>query len=269
MKHRKALFGILLGLVTLVAACSADPTPTPVPTATPTPEAMTAMVEPGDELLLIALNPLSDSGQSGWAALTAKGDQIVVVLDLAPGALQTELVHIHAGQCGDTLGGVAHPLTNFVGGSGASKTTVDVTLDSLGTGAFAINAHKKDEPGVYTACGNVPAASETVTIPLGELDGSGQSGSATLTARGAMTEVVLNISSGALETELVHVHTGQCGDALGGVAHPLTNFVGGSGVSVTMVDASLDSIRTGDFAINAHKKDEPGVYTACGNIPSM
>ena len=97
----------------------------------------------------------------------------------------------------------------------------------------------------------------------------GQSGSATLTASGSMTEVILDLSAGALQAELVHIHTGQCGDTLGGVAHPLASFVGGSGSSVTTVDAPLDSLRTGDFAINAHKKDEPGVYTACGNIPSM
>ena len=146
---------------------------------------------------------------------------------------------------------------------------MDATLASLGTGDFAINAHSTDDPGVYTACGNIPAATETVAIPLDELNGSGQSGSASLTARGNMTEVVLNVSPGALQTELVHVHTGQCGDALGGVAHPLTSFAGGSGGSVTTVDASLDSLRTGDFAINAHSQDDPGVYTACGNIPSM
>ena len=32
------------------------------------------------------------------------------------------------------------------------------------------------------------------------------------------------------------------------------------------MDASLSSLRTGDFAINSHKKGEPAVYTACGNI---
>ena len=121
-----------------------------------------------------------------------------------------------------------------------------------------------------TSTSSTTNARETVAIPLGELNGSGQSGSATLTARGVMTEVVLNLSSGAISTELVHVHAGQCGDTLGGVAYALTNFVGGSGVSVTMVDASIDSLRTGDFAINAHSKNDPlGVYTACGNIPSM
>ena len=267
-------------------AMGATPSPTKIPDATalsPTPTAAPATMEPTanptppevmerpnpEDVLTIALNELNDSGQSGWATLTARGDQTEVVLNISGGALETELVHIHSGQCGDTLGGVVHPLTSFVDGAGVSLTTVDAMLSSLRNGDFAINSHKKGEPGVYTSCGNIPTAAESVTIALNELNDSGQSGWATLTARGAQTEVVLNISGGALETELVHIHSGQCGDTLGGVVHPLTSFVDGAGVSLTTMDAMLSSLRNGDFAINSHKKGEPGVYTSCGNIPTV
>ncbi len=108
---------------------------------------------------------------------------------------------------------------------------------------------------------------EAVTFVLGELSGSGQSGTATLKASGDSTVVTLQLSDGSLETELVHIHTGQCGDSLAGVAHGLTNFAEGAGESVTTVDASLDSLLTGGFAINAHQAGNPGTYTACGNIP--
>ena len=219
-------------------------------------------------VLSIALNEQNDSGQSGWATLTAKGDQIEVVLNVSGGTLETELVHIHSGQCGDTLGGVVHPLTSFVGGAGGSVTTVDAAFSSLRSGDFAINSHKKGEPGVYTTCGNIPTTADSLTIALNEQNDSGQSGWATLTAKGDQTEVVLNISGGTLETELVHIHSGQCGETLGGVVHPLTSFADGAGVSVTTVDAVLSSLRSGDFAINSHKKGEPGVYTTCGNIPT-
>ena len=218
---------------------------------------MESMVEAGDEVLLIALNEQNDSGQSGWAALTAKGDQTVVVLDLSSGVLLTELVHIHAGQCGATLGGVAHGLTSFVDGSGASVTTVDASLDTLRTGDFAINSHEAGNPGTYTACGNIPTEAEALTISLDEQNTSGQSGWATLTARGSMTEVVLYLAPGTLQTELVHIHAGQCGATLGGVAHGLTSFVDGAGGSVTLVDTTLNSLRTGDFAINSHEAGKP------------
>jgi hypothetical protein len=222
------------------------------------------------EALTIALDAEKASGQSGWASLTARGDQTDVVLYITPGSLQTELVHIHSGQCGvDTLGGIEYDLTSFVDGSGVSVTTVDVPLSGLRTGDFAVNSHKKGEPGVYTSCGNIPAEAEALTIALDEENKSGQSGWATLTARSGKTDVVLYITPGSLATELVHIHSGQCGaDTLGGVEHGLTSFVDGSGFSVTTVDVPLSSLRTGDFAVNSHKKGEPGVYTSCGNIPA-
>ena len=220
--------------------------------------------------VLIALNELNSSGQSGWARLDSEGAQTLVTLQLSSGTLQTEAVHIHAGQCGDTLGGVTNSLTSFVGGSGASVTTVAASLESLLTGGFAINTHEAGNAGNYTACGNIPARASTVTFALGELNSSGQSGQATLTARGInSTEVVLSVSSGALQTEAVHIHSGQCGDTLGGVAHGLTSFVGGSGTSITTVAAGLSSLRTGGFAINSHEAGNASNYTTCGNIPAL
>jgi hypothetical protein len=90
--------------------------------------------------------------------LTSLNDQTRVELVLSPGNLESELVHIHSGQCGATLGGVVFPLTSFVDGSGESVTIVDAPLSSLQTGDFAINTHNKQDSSVFTACGNIPAA---------------------------------------------------------------------------------------------------------------
>lgn len=107
----------------------------------------------------------------------------------------------------------------------------------------------------------------TVVLTLGELNGSGQSGNATLFPLRDRTRVVLNFSGGAMRSELVHIHQGQCGDNLGGVDYPLTSFVGGSGLSNTTVEVSLDILQNGDHAINVHERGDPAVYTACSNIP--
>ena len=243
---------------------TATVTPTPTPTATATVEPIPA----SGESVTISLDELNDSGQSGTASLTAVGESTIVDLTLSTGTLQTELVHIHAGQCGDSLGGVAHGLTNFVDGSGESVTSVDITIDSLLTGGFAVNAHQSGNPGTYTACGNIPAKGQAVSIALDELNASGQSGTVTLTAIGDTTVVELTLSTGSMETELVHIHAGQCGDTLGGVAYALTSFAGGSGASVTTVDSTLDNLLTGGFAVNAHESANPGTYTACGDIPA-
>jgi plastocyanin len=112
----------------------------------------------------------------------------------------------------------------------------------------------------------VMTADVSVSFALGELNSSGQSGAATLTANGDSTVVTLQLSGGDLETELVHIHNGQCGDSLAGVAHALTNFADGAGTSVTTIDASLDSLLAGTFAINAHQSGNPETYTACGNV---
>ena len=225
-----------------------------------------ANIPAGDqEVLLVALGEQNGSGQTGWASLTANGERTEVVVSIGRGDVESELVHIHSGSCGgDTLGGVAHGLTRLVGG--ASVTTVGASLASLRTGDFAINSHKSGEPAVYTTCGNIPTKADSISIRLEEQNDSGQGGRATLTARGAKTEVVLSVSPGRLSSRLVHIHTGSCGaDTLGGVAHGLANIAGGA--SVTTVDTSLASLRTGDFAINSHKKGEPAVYTTCGNVP--
>ncbi len=217
------------------------------------------------DVLLIALGEQSDSGQTGRAVLTAKGSQTVVVVNVGLGNVESELIHIHSGSCGaDALGGVVNGLTRIAGG--VSVTTVDATLASLRTGGFAINSHQKGEPSVYTTCGNIPAEADTLTVALGEQNASGQAGFATLTARGAQTEVVLSVAPGGLVSELVHIHSGSCGaDTLGGVVHGLTSIAGGA--SSTTVDATLASLRTGDLAINSHQLGSPAVYTTCGNIP--
>ena len=206
--------------------------------------------------LTIALGELDGSGQSGWATLTNRGAETEVVLSATAGI--SELNHIHSGSCTD-LGGVVYPLTNMA--EGASVTTVDATLDSLIAGSFAVNLHKAGDASVYTSCGNVAEAGQSLTIALGELDGSGQSGWATLTNRGAKTEVVLSATAGI--SELNHIHSGSCSD-LGGVVYPLTNMA--DGASVTTVDATLDSLIAGSFAINLHKAGDASVYTSCGNV---
>ena len=114
-----------------------------------------------------------------------------------------------------------------------------------------------------------PVRGESVTLALDEQNDSGQSGTATLTEVDSTIEVVLSLSAGTSETDIVHIHSGQCGDTLGGVVHTLTSFVGGSGDSTTIVEATLASVQDGDHAINAHDASDASIYTACGNILSI
>lgn len=125
---------------------------------------------------------------------------------------------------------------------------------------------------------SVSAVQETVTVTMTEAvgpDGGGsQTGTATLTAVDAsQTEVVINIDpspDGADVEQPAHVHAGTCDNlpgSLGEIVYPLENVV--NGTSTTTIDAGLDSLQTGDFAINVHESGTAlGVYVSCGNIPA-
>lgn len=257
-------FGVIAATLVLAACQQAEPTATPVPpTATRVPAtptlAPTAMaVAAPITSFAIALKELNTSGQTGHAVLTAKGEQTEVVLKATAGISRAN--HIHSGTCA-TLGGVAHPLTNMADGS--SVTTVNASLSSLLTGGFAINLHNATNAGVYTSCGDIPAQGKVLVVELKELKASGQTGTATLISSAAdKTDVVLVATTGISRAN--HIHSGTCAQ-LGGVAHGLTNMA--DGVSVATVNAGLDSLRTGAFAINLHKATDASVYTACGDIP--
>ena len=113
----------------------------------------------------------------------------------------------------------------------------------------------------------IPMTESSTTFDLDAQNDSGQSGTATITVEDAGAQVELNISAGSTGSELVHIHAGSC-DVLGAVVHPLTSFGGGSGGSSTLLTGvALNSLMTGNMAINAHNAADPGVSTSCGNIP--
>ena len=117
--------------------------------------------EPG-RVVNVALLELNDSGQSGTAILTEYGSTSHVVLSLSAGALESETVLIHHGRCGETLGDEAYPLTSFVGGSGESITTLDVTLEHLQDGDHVINVHDAGDASDHTTCSNIPLLPVTI-----------------------------------------------------------------------------------------------------------
>ena len=121
------------------------------------------------------------------------------------------------------------------------------------------------------ALGSMSLAQESVDVTMESVTGSEgpfQIGAATLTAVDGQTQVVINIEpspEGADVEQPVHIHDGSCSE-LGTVVYPLSNVVDGS--STTTVDATLESLRTGDFAVNVHKSpDEAAVYVSCGDVP--
>jgi hypothetical protein len=116
--------------------------------------------------LAIGLFGNNRSGQSGRATFTEIGDDLEVVISVNPGALTSELAHIHNGTC-ESTGGIDHPLTSFEGGSGVTTMLVEgVTLAHVQDGDHYINIHMAGNPGTSTACGNIPADGEDQPLPM-------------------------------------------------------------------------------------------------------
>jgi plastocyanin len=139
----------------------------------------------------------------------------------ATSAGEAHPAHIHRGSCDKLDPQPAYPLTDVTlpamatpaatGGATAipverSRTVVDVTLDELQTGGYAINVHKSAQDiDTYIACGNLNGAivpggtgdqSPKLAVGLHELNNSGYSGIAVLTAKGNQTDVAVYLAQG-------------------------------------------------------------------------
>jgi hypothetical protein len=111
------------------------------------------------------------------------------------------------------------------------------------------------------------AADGPVTVELGEENGSGQTGTATLTAVSAdETRVVVEVTNPPAETQPAHIHRGSCADLDPAPLYGLPNLIDGR--SETTVPASLDELGDGGLALNVHRSDaQLDLYVACGNLP--
>lgn len=107
---------------------------------------------------------------------------------------------------------------------------------------------------------------DALTLTLAEQAGSGQSGTATLTADGdERTRVVVELSNPPGPAQPSHVHSGTCDD-IGSVVQPLESVEGGNAESV--VPMSLKELQSGDLIVHAHKSEaESKVSVACAEIP--
>jgi plastocyanin len=137
-----------------------------------------------------------------------------VTVSVAAGAAQNSPAHpahIHSGTC-EELGDVVASLTDVAAPDGeatgaasalplaTSQTRVEMPLQAIIDGGHAVNVHKSaDEINVYVACGAIGGVvnDDELVVGLGELNESGASGVAVLTADGDATEVTVYLVQGA------------------------------------------------------------------------
>jgi ABC-type phosphate transport system substrate-binding protein len=106
---------------------------------------------------------------------------------------------------------------------------------------------------------------ESVDVQLQEQNFSGEDGTATLTADGSKTKIVILMASFAAYPQPVHIHKGTCAKLDATPAYPLTNVV--QGRSTTTVSVPLSTLLKGHYAINVHRSAKQlKTYVACGDI---
>lgn len=166
---------------------------------------------------MVALGPVASGQEATPASVSAPDTDVVAEIEVHP-------AHIHNGTC-DELGDVVYPLNDLqaaaqvadpdatpIQTTGAtpdaeaaigpvdvvaqSGTEVDVSLDELLGGEYAINVHESPENiQTYLACGEItgsPGDGELL-IELEELNNSGYVGEARLADQGDGTTIV-NVS---------------------------------------------------------------------------
>jgi hypothetical protein len=108
-------------------------------------------------------------------------------------------------------------------------------------------------------------AADSATVTLSPQSNSGESGTATLTKQGdKQTKVVLDVKGGSGQ-QPVHIHKGTCDQLDPKPAYPLSPV--SNGKSETVVNASLDDLEKGGYAINGHKSSQDvKTYVFCGDI---
>lgn len=111
-----------------------------------------------------------------------------------------------------------------------------------------------------------PGAEDAIELELVMLNGSGVTGTVTLTPTSEdRTHVRIAVDPAGHPDMPAHIHPGTCADLVPQPMHPLENVV--DGASETVVAASLDELLADTVAINLHRSNaEMEIYTACVDL---
>ena len=119
---------------------------------------------------------------------------------------------------------------------------------------------------VLAGCKSGAGSGGPIESRLAAQNNSGETGTATLTKQADnQTKVVLSVAGAPASAQPVHIHKGTCSSLDPKPAFPLSPLVNGRSESV--VNASLDELTKGGYAINGHKSaQEVSTYVFCGNL---
>jgi hypothetical protein len=103
------------------------------------------------------------------------------------------------------------------------------------------------------------------TFKISPQNGSGESGTATLTQHGDSLLVKLALTGGS-GSQPAHIHKGTCAKLDPKPAYPLTTVTDGAS-STSLKGLKLSQLMSGTYAINVHKStSDIKTYVACGDL---
>jgi uncharacterized surface protein with fasciclin (FAS1) repeats len=108
---------------------------------------------------------------------------------------------------------------------------------------------------------------QSIVLPVSELNDSGVSGTVTIDRFLDGSLVTLSLDgTPAGGDHPAHFHAGDC-DAPGSVVLPLNNVSGDTGLSVTALDAPIETILEGNHLVMVHlSPDDIATFVACGEV---
>ncbi|HKE36534.1 MAG TPA: hypothetical protein VKB39_03830 [Candidatus Baltobacteraceae bacterium] len=110
------------------------------------------------------------------------------------------------------------------------------------------------------------AAASSVTVELKAQNGSGETGTATLTQESGDVKVVVTLKNAPAGPQPAHIHSGTCANLNPAPAYPLESISNGASTS-TIKGVTIDELLAKPYAINVHKStSDLGTYVACGEI---
>ena len=112
----------------------------------------------------------------------------------------------------------------------------------------------------------VAAQAQNLTLTMNAQNNSGISGTATFSdLGGGKTRVMIQVSGAGAGPQPAHIHPGSCSQLDPTPSYTLSSV--NNGQSTTDVDASLQQLLDGHYAVHMHKsQDELTVYVACADI---
>ena len=112
----------------------------------------------------------------------------------------------------------------------------------------------------------VAAQAQNLTLTMNAQNNSGISGTATFSdLGGGKTRVMIQVSGAGAGPLPAHIHPGSCSQLDPTPSYTLSSV--NNGQSTTDVDASLQQLLDGHYAVHMHKsQDELTVYVACADI---